>query len=55
VIARDSKVICPTAIASRANRRKLLQGRILHLMTMTRTQNNQNTKLQTGIRTQPAA
>jgi hypothetical protein len=55
VIARDSKAICPTVTARKANRRKLLQDRMLHLMTTTRTQNNQNTKLQTGMRIQTAA
>ena len=55
VIARDSKAIRPTVIASRANRKKLLQSRMLHLMTMTRTQSNQNKKRQTGIRIQTVA
>jgi hypothetical protein len=54
VITMDSKAICPIMTASKASKKKLLQG-IIHLMMMTRTQNNQNTKLQTGIRTQPAA
>ena len=38
VIARDSKAICPTVTESRANRKKLLQSGMVHLMMMTRTQ-----------------
>jgi hypothetical protein len=41
--------------AGRAGKKKLLQGGIIHIMMMTRTQNNQGTKLQTGIRIQTVA
>ena len=54
VIARD-KAIRPTVIASKASKKKLLQIAVIHLMMMTRTQNNQNKKLQTGTRIQTAA
>jgi hypothetical protein len=50
-----SKAICPIMTAGRAGKKKLLQGVIIHIMMMTRTQNNQGTKLQTGIRTQTVA
>jgi hypothetical protein len=53
VIARDNKAICP--IASRASRKKLLQARAQHHTTMTRTQNNQKTNHQTGMRILTAA
>jgi hypothetical protein len=56
VIARDSKAICPTGTASRVSKKKLLPIVVIHLMMMTRTQNNQNKKLQTtGMRTRIAA
>jgi hypothetical protein len=55
VIARDSKAIL-TVTASRASKKKLLPIVVIHLMMMTRTQNNQNKKLQTtGMRIQTAA
>jgi hypothetical protein len=54
VIARDSKAI-PTVTARRDNKKKLLLIGVIHHMMMTRTQNNQNKKLQTGIRIQTAA
>ncbi|HYV55201.1 MAG TPA: hypothetical protein VE933_11515 [Chitinophagaceae bacterium] len=55
VIARDSKAICPTGTASRVSKKKLLPIVVIHLMMMTRTQVNQNTRLQTGMRIQTAA
>src|SRR6478609_4946034 len=42
VIARDSRAICPTGTASRVSKKKLLPIVVIHLMMMTRTQNNQN-------------
>src|SRR5678816_1211634 len=55
VIARDKKAICPIVIASKASRKKLLQDKALRRMMMTRTQTNQDAKLQTRMRVLTAA
>lgn len=50
-----SKAICQIVNANRANRKKRLQIATLHLTTMSRTLNTENTKLQTEIRIRIAA
>ena len=57
-IAKNKKATCLIVIASRASkasRKKLLQAVTPHHITMTRIQNAQKTKLQTGIRILTAA
>jgi hypothetical protein len=47
---KDSKAICPTVIASKASKKKLLQIVMLHLTTEIRTMSSQKKELLTEVR-----
>src|SRR6476646_2622236 len=47
---KDSKGICPTVIASKASKKKLLQIVMLHLTTKIRTMSSQNREVLTEVR-----